>query len=128
MQNYISKLKNLIIKLVTAFGQTREISKTRDIPLSETRDMKPFDSAQGKQEKIVMDSLSCPYCQSTRFVKKGFRVKVRETVQLYLCSTCHKVFTPYTTKGKHYPLAVMLDAISIYIGTTLQNFNKPLRF
>ena len=48
-------------------------------------------------------------------------MKKREKVQLYLCLSCRKVFTPHATKGKHYPLAIMLDAISIYnLGYSLE--------
>lgn len=98
---------------VTNYKRLPEISETRDISTPQTRDT--------KSEKLIMESLCCPYCQSTSFVKKGFRMKKRENVQLFLCLSCHKVFTPRTTKGKHYPLAVMLDAISIYnLGYSLE--------
>ena len=60
------------------------------------------------------DSFKCPYCFSQDFVKRGLRQKKREQVQLYLCRDCGKTFTSHLTKGKHYPLAVMLDALSVY--------------
>ena len=67
------------------------------------------------------DSLTCPYCLSTNFQKRGFRQKKLEKVQLYLCLNCNKSFSANKTKGKHYPLAVMLDAISIYnLGYSLE--------
>ncbi len=99
---------------VDTHGQARQAG---DISAPKNRDT--------KQEKLVMESLSCPYCQSTTFVKKGIRVKKREKVQLYRCSSCHKVFTPRLTKGKQYPLNVMLDAISIYnLGYSLEQACK----
>jgi ATP-dependent exoDNAse (exonuclease V) beta subunit len=47
-------------------------------------------------------------------VKRGRRVKKHETVQLYLCKTCEKTFTPQIVKHKHYPLGMILDAVSLY--------------
>src|SRR3990167_8234270 len=71
------------------------------------------------------DSLSCPNCLSTNFQKRGFRQKKLERVQLYLCSDCNKTFTAHKTRGKHYPLVVMLDAISIYnLGYSLEQTCK----
>ena len=69
----------------------------------------------------ITDSFACPYCASQNFVKRGFRQKKMEKVQLYLCMDCGKTFTPHITKGKHYPLPVMFDAISIYnLGYSLE--------
>ncbi len=56
----------------------------------------------------------CPYCGSTSIIKKGTRTKKYETVQLYYCPRCEKKFTPGVTKGKTYPLKVILDAITLY--------------
>ncbi|MCX6712987.1 MAG: PD-(D/E)XK nuclease family protein, partial [Candidatus Vogelbacteria bacterium] len=51
----------------------------------------------------------------------GFRQKKMEKVQLYICLDCHKTFTQHITRGKHYPLPVMFDAISIYnLGYSLE--------
>jgi len=67
------------------------------------------------------DSFACPYCMSKNFVKRGFRQKKMEKVQLYLCMDCSKTFTSHITRGKHYPLSIMLDAISIYnLGYSLE--------
>ncbi len=60
------------------------------------------------------DSLACPACGSTDFVRRGLRKNRREHVQLYRCSSCHKTFTARQTTGKHFPLAVILDALAIY--------------
>ena len=73
----------------------------------------------------VTDSFSCPYCSSQKFVRRGFRQKKRERVQLYFCLDCHKTFTPHQTKGKHYPLSIILDALSIYnLGYNLEQTCK----
>ena len=58
--------------------------------------------------------MKCPYCQSTKIIKKGIRTKKYEQVQLYYCPRCQKKFTPGATKGKTYPLKVILDTISLY--------------
>lgn len=65
-------------------------------------------------KKPISDSMTCPYCLSQDFVRRGTRKKKMESVQLYLCKSCRKTFTPNITKGKHYPLAIVLDAVSIY--------------
>ena len=65
--------------------------------------------------------VSCPYCSGKNFVKRGTRQKKNEVVQLYLCRDCQKTFTPGAVKGKHYPMAVILDAISLYhLGYSLE--------
>ncbi|MDP4010770.1 MAG: hypothetical protein Q8P72_00910, partial [Candidatus Roizmanbacteria bacterium] len=115
----IDFFRKFVEKYLTDSVRTREISETRAINGSENREMdKPFDSAQGK---LIMESFHCPYCGSLDFVKRGFRQKKREKIQLYLCSSCQKTFTPYSTKGKRYPMAVVIDAISIYnLGYSLE--------
>ncbi len=63
----------------------------------------------------------CPYCASANFVKRGTRQKKNERVQLYLCQDCQRTFTPGAVKGKHYPMATILDAISLYyLGYSLE--------
>ena len=58
--------------------------------------------------------VKCPYCQGTKVIKKGVRAKKYETIQLYYCHHCQRKFTPLVTKGKTYPLKVILDTISLY--------------
>ncbi|MCX6762146.1 MAG: PD-(D/E)XK nuclease family protein [Candidatus Moranbacteria bacterium] len=65
--------------------------------------------------------IACPYCFGANFVKRGTRQKKNEIVQLYLCNDCQKTFTPGATKGKHYSISVILDAISLYyLGYSLE--------
>ncbi len=112
MNNFI---KNLFRKfsdqnLTDSSGKV-ENSQTREVLARPTREV----------SKPAIDSLACPYCLSAKFQKRGFRQKKHERVQLYLCLSCRKTFTPQITKGKHYPLAVILDAISIYnLGYSLE--------
>jgi len=69
--------------------------------------------------------ITCPYCGSEDFVKRGTRKKKRETVQLYLCRSCRRTFTPFSTKGKHYPLNLILEALSYYnLGFSLEQTCK----
>lgn len=111
-------IKKLATGHITISERKAKISETREMKTSSIREMKPFDSAQGKP---ATDSFKCPYCLSTNLVKRGFRKKRREQVQLYLCKNCRKTFTPHITKGKHYPLATAFDAISLYnLGHSLE--------
>ena len=71
--------------------------------------------------KPAVDSFKCPYCFSRDYIKRGLRQKKLEQVQLYLCKDCGKTFTRYLSKGKHYPLAAVFEAISLYnLGYSLE--------
>ena len=102
MKNIITYITKLLTKL-TNFGGNPKISQTRELTPSSIRELK------------------CPYCFSANYKKRGFRQKKLEQVQLYQCLDCRKTFTRQITKGKHYPLPVMLDAISLYnLGYSLE--------
>ena len=65
----------------------------------------------------------CPHCGSTHVTRKGMRRKKIEIVQLWRCSSCHRVFTPTPAalRDKTYPLHVVLDAITFYdLGYSLE--------
>src|SRR5665213_4617250 len=65
----------------------------------------------------------CPHCGSTHVTRKGTRKKKIEIVQLWRCSSCHRVFTPTPAplRNKTYPLHVVLDAITLYdLGYSLE--------
>lgn len=71
--------------------------------------------------------VQCPYCMGKKSVKRGFRQKKMEKVQLFLCVDCGRTFTQHITKGKHYPLPVIFDAISIYnLGYSLEETCRML--
>lgn len=56
----------------------------------------------------------CIFCQGTRIVRKGLRHKKLETVQLWRCNDCDRVFTPQRAKGKTYPLKPILESLILY--------------
>jgi transposase-like protein len=58
----------------------------------------------------------CPHCGNAGIVKKGTRTKKLETIQLYRCRSCERVFSPGTAAlhNKMYPQREILDAISTY--------------
>jgi transposase-like protein len=62
-------------------------------------------------EKVPVD---CPYCSGRGVVKRGVREKKYERVQLYLCKACDKTFTRQKTKGRKYPLRLIIDGLSYY--------------
>src|SRR5580700_10128989 len=69
----------------------------------------------------------CPHCSSRNLAKKGVRYKKFETVQLWRCANCRRVFTPASTrlKNKTYPAGVILDALTWYdLGYTLDDTRK----
>lgn len=109
----INILKNIISKYLTVTRGNQDISQTREMDTPRIRDI--------GSPKPASDSFKCPYCFSINFVRRGTRQKKLETVQLYLCNDCGKTFTPHLTKGKHYPLPTILDALAIYhLGYSLE--------
>ena len=98
--------------------------KTRDMEPSPTRDADPPENPPPVAHTLKI----CPSCGSDNAVKRGFRAKARERVQLYLCRSCRKTFTPQIVKGKHYPIAVVIDGISHYnVGFSLEHACALLR-
>ena len=94
-------------------------------PTPETEEKIPMGVEKKDAPKKNFLEISCPYCHGANFVKRGTRQKKNETVQLYLCNDCQKTFTPGSTKGKHYPISVILDAISLYyLGYSLEESAK----
>lgn len=100
-------IKKLLDKFLTISKGKTKIPKTREAATPKTREV-------AVSEKPAVDSFKCPYCLSQDFFKRGFRQKKHEKVQLYQCKTCNKTFTAHLTKGKHYPLAAVLDGLSFY--------------
>lgn len=65
--------------------------------------------------------ISCAYCASPDTVKRGLRENKHGKVQLYLCRSCLRTFTPGAGKGKHHPVGVIIDAMSYYnLGFSLE--------
>jgi len=108
MNNFLS---NFFTKFLTITRGSAKISQTREISTPPIREI----------SKPSTDSFACPYCASSNFVRRGFRQKKMEKVQLYICLDCNKTFTQQITRGKHYPLPVIFDAISLYnLGYSLE--------
>ncbi|MFH0808546.1 MAG: PD-(D/E)XK nuclease family protein [archaeon] len=55
----------------------------------------------------------CPYCKG-KLIKRGKRKKKYEEVQIYYCEKCDKRLTSQITKGKTYPLRIIIDSLSLY--------------
>ncbi len=109
---------------LTKIVRSPQTSDNRATVPTENREINSPESA-GNSKKLVNESFHCPYCESTDFVKRGFRQKLREKVQLYLCSKCQKTFTPNLSKGKRFPMQVVIDAVSIYnLGYSLEQTTK----
>lgn len=107
-------LKIISKKFITITRGSVDFSKTREISTPPIREI-------SMSKKPITESLTCPYCAGGVFVRRGTRRKKLEVVQLYLCKNCHKTFTPHRVKGKHYPLATIFDAISLYnLGYSLE--------
>ena len=67
---------------------------------------------------------ACPYCASREFVRRGTRKNKYQVVQLYICKNpeCGKTFTAQDVKGKHFPLNLIIEAMSFYnLGFTLED-------
>ena len=56
----------------------------------------------------------CPYCGDLGIIKKGVRKNKYGAVQLFYCRRCAKKFSPLVTKGKSFPLKIIIAAINAY--------------
>ncbi len=117
----LNQLTKVIVNFITIVKRGVKIFRSRDMATLSSREISTPSNPKPNQTKPITDSFACPYCQSHHFVKRGLRKKKFEYVQLYLCKNCHKTFTPHITKGKHYPLTIIFDAISYYnLGYSLE--------
>lgn len=88
----------------------------------------PVDNPVPTSSRDGDKQIPCAYCNSLDTVRRGWREKKRERVQLYLCRSCLRTFTPSSVKGKHYPLAVIIDGMSYYnLGFSLEQSCKILK-
>jgi transposase-like protein len=137
----IKIIKNTLEKLTVSDDKSK-ISQTREARTGQKRDKKNIENRDfhlawsreniSKEERARVEARSapqhCPYCMSQDIVKRGKRKKKHEIVQLYKCSVCQRTFTPQTVKGKHYPLKLILDGLSIYnLGYTLEDTCRLLK-
>ncbi|MFH1565701.1 MAG: PD-(D/E)XK nuclease family protein [bacterium] len=122
-------IKNLFLKIKEFVKQisTKDLKKKTPLPketsLPESTENLPSKPALYKP---IVESMLCPYCGSQNYVRRGFRMKRYERIQLYLCLNCRKTFTPQPTlSGKHYPLPTIFRAISLYnLGYSLEDTCK----
>jgi hypothetical protein len=56
----------------------------------------------------------CVYCEGARITREGKRYKQLETIQLWYCHDCGRVFTPQIVQGKRTPLKVILESLCLY--------------
>lgn len=72
-------------------------------------------------------TINCKNCSSTNIVKRGFSKNKLQTIQKYQCKNCSNIFTLAETKGKTYPLNVILKSISIYnLGNSLEKTEEAI--
>ena len=71
--------------------------------------------ASSRRRRLIGEKLErCIYCQGTEIRREGKRAKKHETVQLWYCRSCDRVFTPQRAKGKTYPLKIVLESLMHY--------------
>jgi transposase-like protein len=72
-------------------------------------------SPSSRRRRLIGAELErCPICEGTAIRREGKRQKKHETVQLWYCRGCDRVFTPQRAKGKTYPLKVILESVMHY--------------
>jgi transposase-like protein len=72
-------------------------------------------AASSRARRLVGAELErCIYCQGTKITREGRREKKLETIQLWYCRTCDRVFNPQKAKGRTYPLKIILEALILY--------------
>jgi hypothetical protein len=75
----------------------------------------PHTAALNQNKPLIgVTTERCIYCRGLRITREGRRYKQHETIQLWRCHDCDRVFTPQITKGKTFPLAVILEALTRY--------------
>lgn len=77
----------------------------------------------GQEVRLEKMPEECPYCERKEFIKRGTRRNKYEVVQLYECKNeeCGRTFSAQDLKGKHFPLEVIAEGLSLYnLGLTLE--------
>ncbi len=108
-------MKNPFEKIVNIFRPAADVASV-SVAL-------PVPKGRPNAHANISTGTTCPYCDSSDFVKRGTRQKKHEIVQLYLCrnAECGRTFTAERVKGKRFPLNVILEGISYYnLGLTLE--------
>ncbi len=85
-------------------------------------------SSRARRRLIGAELERCIFCNGTHITREGKRYKKLETVQLWYCRTCDRVFTPQRAKGKTYPLKVILESlITYYRGDTRESTAQRIK-
>lgn len=81
-----------------------------------------------KRRLIGADIERCIYCDQLGITRQGKRYKKHEIVQLWYCAHCDSVFTAQRTKGKSYPVKVILESLMLYYrGETREKVAKRIK-
>ena len=81
-----------------------------------------------RQPLIGANTERCIYCEGTHITREGKRYKQLETVQLWYCHDCDRVFTPQVVQGKRTPLKVILESLCLYYrGETRQRVAQRIK-
>ena len=77
---------------------------------------------------VGTDLERCIFCNGAEITREGRRHKKLETVQLWYCHSCGRVFTPQRAKGKTYPLKIILESLMLYYrGDTRTHVAKRIK-
>jgi transposase-like protein len=113
--------REMIGDLFSVFSLRKLVNRSSVSQFPKLVNREPVNRSPRTESRKLITDLVCPHCASGKFVRRGWRRKKREQVQLLLCRSCGKTFTPHAVKGKHYPLATIFNAISLYnLGYSLE--------
>src|SRR5580658_2791666 len=106
--------------------RSRSGLKERCMPTTAGAAAQPL-SSRGKH-LVGAELERCIFCRGTKITREGKRYKKLETVQLWYCRTCDRVFTPQRAKGKRYPLKIILESLIYYYrGETRERTAEHIR-
>lgn len=110
-------------------SRKRELLRDKNREVDSSAQLAARIPMQVEQKDVEPESsvlkIFCPICAGENFSKRGIRKNKQRVVQLYWCNDCQKTFTPGATRGKHYPMSLILDAMSLYnIGYSLEEAVK----
>lgn len=138
LKNWLKKFQKSGGFVSRMLGWNAKNTESREISGTKIRDTEyhsadvsstPATFPSETKKATMTTKTTCPYCNSSDFVKRGVRQKKHEVVQLYLCRAegCGRTFTAERVKGKRFPLNVILDGISYYnLGLSLEQTCKIL--
>src|SRR3546814_12749586 len=75
----------------------------------------PVRQGSPRQQRLVGSELErCIYCRGKAIRREGVRRNKYETVQLWYCKVCDRVFTQRRAKGGTYPPTIILERLMLY--------------